>query len=79
LIFITPQNYTFSPNYKTKTAFSYKIQPKKTAFSYKNRPLKTAFSYKFRGEKTAFSDETRKFAFLFHKNRIFVAYQHLKF
>lgn len=48
---------TFSPNYKTKTAFS----------------------YKFRGGKTAFSDEMRKFAFLFHKNRIFVAYQHLKF
>lgn len=58
---------TFSPNYKTKTAFS-----------YKNRPLKASFSYKFRGEKTAFSDETRKIAFPFHKNRIFVAQLNLK-
>ena len=47
---------TFSPNYKTKTAFS----------------------YKFRDEKTAFSDETRKIAFPFHKNRIFVAQLNLK-
>ena len=61
-------NYTFSLNYKTKTAFS-----------YKNHPQKTAFSYKFQGEKTAFSDETRKFSIPFHKNRIFVAYQNLKF
>ena len=37
---------TFSPNYKTKTAFSYKIYLKKTAFSYKNRADKTAFSDK---------------------------------